>query len=887
MNLNKLPLLLLALTSATTLRAQTDTTKTDADSASATTFGEATVRATRLMFVTKKDTVVYDLDALNTTRGDMLGDIIDRLPGLELRDGVLYFKGKRVNRLQVNGTDFARGDTQTALAVLPAYIVKHVKAYEGITDQHRVTGLDDGEREQVVDVILRREYLGTWTGNADLGYGTDDRWRERVFANTFTDRMRISVYGGFTNTGQYQYVGDNGSWSDSGGSGSSSGDTRFFRPGTSFMWKNRKKDSETGFLQIDGSLAWDFRGHRDYNENGSETVLDDGTSQFDVSDARSKNDEQQWQSRLSIISRPWKEMYFQFQPSYSHQKQEDRTHSRAATWNGINVAARYAAPLDSIVRHRTGGGWPSTDDGTGAVNLVQGETHSDSQYDMYAHWLYATQRLTEKNLRLSLRQSTNYTKSRDTRNELTQYTWFTPDAASNGMDPLYNRYRRNGSTSVFSQSFLDLNIPVPAFQTLRFTYGYEYSRDRRHNAGYRPDRLGGTYASFDDYLPILGQLPTESGWQLAAREAEITLNSTTRLSRHWAEIQLDYAKNGFYASVQNLLKWRHEELDYLKMDYEPLHPRRNSTEYLVNTKLRYQNDSIGTFELGYFFSREARGLSNYITIPDRSDPLHISLGNPDLPDSRRHSYTARYDRTFPHNRFFSFSLEGNTYITTLVTRSVYNKATGVTTSMPVTVSGHWSAQAVTSFTTPLDKQQRLSLSLYAGYQAEHSPDLIKTTADAPVRITSDWHMAQLLADISARWDKLFVRLAANAGYSRLRSTNASLNGYDQWRNNYQLSVTYKMPWDLELKSDLTVWQNYGVTLDNFRRNQFIWNAWLGKSLLRDRSLTVQFEASDILNQREMVYARRTETGSTWYKSQSVRRYFMLHLIYSFSTKKKG
>lgn len=77
--------------------------------------GEATVRGTRLLFVTKKDTVVYDLDAVAATKGEMLGEVLRKLPGLELRDGVLYYRGKQVDRLLVNGTDFVRGDTQTAL----------------------------------------------------------------------------------------------------------------------------------------------------------------------------------------------------------------------------------------------------------------------------------------------------------------------------------------------------------------------------------------------------------------------------------------------------------------------------------------------------------------------------------------------------------------------------------------------------------------------------------------------------------------------------------------------------------------------------------------------------------------------------------------------------
>ncbi|MBQ7683492.1 MAG: hypothetical protein IJT48_03305, partial [Bacteroidaceae bacterium] len=85
------------------------------------TLREVTVKATRLLFVTRKDTVIYDLDAVAQQEGDVLADIVGRMPGLELRGGVLYFKGRMVQRVMVNGVDFERGDTRKAIENLPAY----------------------------------------------------------------------------------------------------------------------------------------------------------------------------------------------------------------------------------------------------------------------------------------------------------------------------------------------------------------------------------------------------------------------------------------------------------------------------------------------------------------------------------------------------------------------------------------------------------------------------------------------------------------------------------------------------------------------------------------------------------------------------------------------
>lgn len=843
------------------------------------TLGEATVKATRLFFVTKKDTLVYDIQALNSTRGDMLEDIIGRLPGLDLRDGVLYFKGKRVNRLQVNGTDFAKGDTKTALSVLPAYIIKKVKAYEGQTEQHRITGIDDGEKEQVVDVILRKEYLGTWTGNTDLGYGTDERWRARAFANTFTDRMRISVYGGFTNTGQYQNVQGNGSWSDNGGAGASSGDTKYYRPGLSFMWKNKDDENATGFFKVEGSGGWDYRGHKDYNENRSENFLSDGTSQFSSSDTRMKDDEKIWNANLAFTWRPWKDMYINFNPRYVQQHQTNRSHARSGLWNE-NVEKAFDSPLDSLAAHRTDG-WPTGQ----AVNLVLEESKSRNVNDFYGHWLYATQKLNSRNLRLSLRQSLNYSQNTYKKSALQSYSYFQSTAQS--MDPLYNRFTDKDDSNYFNQTFLDLNIPVPFLETVSLTYGYEKKKEDCNQAGYRLERMGGIFADFDRYNAVLGLLPTEVDWRQACRDAEITLNSNTLMRRHWAEAKVQYNRNGLYVSVQNLLKFRHDELDYLKGDNDPVHPRRNATEYLLNSRLRYKSKKSGNYQVGFYHDDTPQDISNYITIPDRSNPLSISLGNPDLKKTQHNQFSAQFDHTFPKNRYIQFAMQTDWYRNFTVTSATYDKSTGVTTSQPVNMNGQWTLAQQAYFGTPLDSKQRAFLSGFLSYNFSHTPNLTLATEGQPWKRTNKTHGIYANLAVNVNWTKFNLNLSANGGYNRLRSTDASVDGLDKWDNSYKVYFKATLPWDMELKNDFTVWQHISARSLNSQPTFCIWNILLSKSILKERNMSLQLECSDLFNQRKQVWSGNSATSSYWGRSMVVGRFFMFHVVYNFSTKKKG
>ncbi len=864
-----------------TLKAQeADTTRVRPELAdtSGTSLGEATVTATRLVFITKKDTVVYDMDALGATKGDMLGDMINRMPGLELRNGQLYFKGRAVTRLLVNGYDFQRGDTRKALDNLPAYIIKSVKAYEGITDKHRVTGIDDGEKEQVVDVILRKEYNGTWTGNADLGYGTDDRYRYRFFANTFTDNMRISVYGGYTNTGQYQSANSNGDWSDNGGAGSSSGNTRYFRPGVSAMWHNKTPRDSVGYFQFEFSFDYDFRGHKDAQKSGSETYLDDNTNTYGLSRANTKNDETILRPQATIIWNGWKGFYSQISASYAHQEQTDRTSGLDGTWT-TDVEKHYDSPLDSLAAHAAKG-FPLGQ----AVNLIRQESSYARNANMASASYYLTQKLTPKNLRLSARGYFYKTHSWKNANDMKAYNYYQTSTAQ--MDPLYNRYQQNANDHTYSQTFVDFNIPVPFLNTLRFTYGFEYDKDKSDTKGYRLERVGDIFASYNDYLAVFGTLPPNVDWRTVARDAEIMLNSNTLNRKHWAEAQIQYAKKHVYASLQNTVKFIHEELDYAKGDYTPLHPRRNTTSYILNAQFHYKTDSVGEFRFAYFYERQPAGISNYVDIPDYTDPLNVRLGSAAFGTQQEHNVTFNYNMNFRDHSFLSFQADWEKVNNSTATRSTYDKETGRTTSQMVNVDGAWTYRASANYSRAVGKKKRANYSFGAYYNFFNTPVYSTATSGDPVLRNDKTNSLYVSNQMNVNCSKVSVNVSADISYSRNKSVQENVSGTKLTTAYYNGGITWRAPIDFVFKTNVSVRHYITSTARQFDNVRAVWNASITKSFLRDKALALQLECSDILNQRSQNGVSQTTTNRTWFEARCVGRYFMLHAIYRFSTKKK-
>lgn len=182
--------------------------------------GEAVVRATKIKFYTKGDTLIYNADAFNLAEGSMLDALVEQLPGAELkRDGRIFVNGKQVESLLLNGKDFFKGNNTVLLDNLPAYTVQRIKVYDKQSEFgefiNRKAGrkVDDGS--YVMDVVLKREYQIGWLSNIEAGGGTSDRWLARLFALRFTPQSRLSVYANANNTHENRKPGSSGEWSPS------------------------------------------------------------------------------------------------------------------------------------------------------------------------------------------------------------------------------------------------------------------------------------------------------------------------------------------------------------------------------------------------------------------------------------------------------------------------------------------------------------------------------------------------------------------------------------------------------------------------------------------------------------------------------------------------
>ena len=121
-----------------------------------------------------EDTLVFNTAAFRVPEGSMLEELIKKYPGVDIaEDGTIKINGKTVNRILMKGKDFFGTDKDVALKNISVDAIDKVKFYDKKSDFTRMTGIDDGEEETVLDLQMKKGVSDGFFSNSEAGGGTD------------------------------------------------------------------------------------------------------------------------------------------------------------------------------------------------------------------------------------------------------------------------------------------------------------------------------------------------------------------------------------------------------------------------------------------------------------------------------------------------------------------------------------------------------------------------------------------------------------------------------------------------------------------------------------------------------------------------------------------
>ena len=248
---------------------------------------ETVVTAQAPQVVVKKDTLVYNPDAFRTPEGSAIEELIKRMPGAEVdEDGNITVNGKEVKKILLDGKEFMLGDVETALKNLPVSIIQNVKFYDQQSDQARITGIEDGEKETVLDFTIKKGMNRGYMTNLDLAGGTKHRYASRAMGSSFTDKTRFVLMGNLNNKE------DNAGWWNRRGLNA-----------RKMLGTNLNYDDGTK-LKVDLSIRWNHRDGDNENENTSENFYSQEYRTFSNNNSKSMSRSDNWNGNFRVEWKP-------------------------------------------------------------------------------------------------------------------------------------------------------------------------------------------------------------------------------------------------------------------------------------------------------------------------------------------------------------------------------------------------------------------------------------------------------------------------------------------------------------------------------------------------------------------------------------------------------
>ena len=157
----------------------------------------------------KGDTLIYNATSFHTASNASLGDLLKKMPGIEVDRGRVKVNGEAVKRITVEGKTFFFDDQAKALENLPAFIVNKIKVID--KESRGRSGLSRKEKE--MDVRLKDEYKEAWFGRLSaeggasikdkasdrFGEGANGLYNAKLYAQYYGDNDALTLIGGGNN----------------------------------------------------------------------------------------------------------------------------------------------------------------------------------------------------------------------------------------------------------------------------------------------------------------------------------------------------------------------------------------------------------------------------------------------------------------------------------------------------------------------------------------------------------------------------------------------------------------------------------------------------------------------------------------------------------------
>lgn len=785
----------------------------------------------------KNDTVEYNADAFKTNPEASVGDLLKKLPGVEVdKNGTVKAQGEEVKKVLVDGKEFFGDDTKLATENLPADMVKKVQVYDDQSDISKITGIDDGDRTKTINLKLKKDRKKGLFGTIEAGGGVDNdkngMYDNKFNINKFKEDMQLSTLGMLNNAnkqgfsyrdyinfvgggqnlgGNFRNIGNNSNGIPIGSGSSNDGLTQTFAGGIN--------------LNYDFTPSINFSGNYFYNQLDKDIV--------------------------SVSNK----QYLTGVDSSNFKALENEVENQFNQNHRLNL--KYTQKIDSTQDLKVTGNFVLSQGRTSTLN-----TNDNITFDGY----YINRSKANNNSTgdyLSGNGSLVYGK-RFHKKGRSMVMNFALGNSDNGKD--YNILNYN--------NFFVSDTSIQQFQSEtnnqfnyegKIAYTEPVGKGKYLELRYQRTNYQTTYEKrFFDIDPINSQ-------EIFNKTLSLNYDNSFVFDQYGMGLQVNTLKSNITGGV---------DLQNANLNGEIISNfssiQKNNWYVLPSLKWRFNTNKTARLTFNYNTNVQQPSIEQLQPTLDNSNPLFLYQGNPNLKSEYNHSARLRL-MSFNQFTFTNvFAMLSGNYTLNKITNSQTIDSLFIQTTTPINVDYDYSLSGYFYFGTPIRPiKAKINFGFNTNYN--NSISFINTIRNNVDRITNIFDVSIENRKKEIVDAKIGTRLTLN---NTKYSKNTSLNqDYISTQYYADLFIDFLKTWSFNSSLEYTFYQG-----DNFTNNPSIpiLKAYISKRFLKGNAGLIKLAVYDIFNQNVGINRISQFNYIEDQRINSLGRYYMLSLSYKIT-----
>lgn len=771
----------------------------------------------------KDDTLEYNTEHIRLRQNSAVEDLLRRLPGLHIDpDGTITYNGEKIQHLLVDGEDIFGDDPRLVTKTFDADKISKVQILDRKTTQTLFTGIDDGTRIKTLNLVLKDAARNGYFGRVEAGGNTAGQYTADGALAAFRQKEQFTALGLSTNTGvlgftsnsggapaSVNFVNDN---SDPLGASAGKGIPRFNAAALHYAntWNNIHEHVMVNYQ---------------YSHFNTEPLT---TTQTLQTQPDSVYEQKQQAHSINVQDQQWlhgtydwdltksSALQLNFFGARSHSQNQLATNGKSS-FNDTLVNTSQRNIQDHLDRQEFGGnlGWriqPGKN-----PNQVISITAGGSKNDVITNgYLY------------SLNQ------------------FFQPSGASQTTD---TTDQRKQITMHALSLFISTNYVQPLWKGAMLGISYQLSTENNKPLQATYTRDNGKYEEMADSLSTWFQTNTQSQ------------NLTVNLQGKTGRLR--------YILGNDWQQFRYYQKDLIADSNQTMHYKYWSPKLRLN----YLAGATLGINFNYNSAMIQPGFNQLMPAKNNIDPLHISIGNPDLKPGFTQSFKLELHRfkTTLINIGISLNQTSNSISTKTTTDSL-----GRQVSQPVNVDGAGSVAVNFSLNGRL---LNIDIGFHAGGSWTRSMNYVNRDLSRNDGYVGGGGIS--LGKCAA--DKYSFQITTNLTYfSQISSINPSAP-VRYWSQDYQGAAELYLSKDIHISSNVNyTWQAKTSSFSS-ATSVLLCNAWISNDFLQHR-IETKFQLNNILNANAGITRTSTANINAQSLTNLLGRYWLLSIIFHFDQK---